>query len=379
LGCRCLSYPWLHIKRGSEAAVLDALPPNVGLEVWNDAVPLGYDRDDFTAIQEITRSLARQHRYVMKDKLDQYDFFSVWEDDMYITANHIQYFLDFSKEIDELKIEAELKKSKPTKNAITGPLSSEQLERVFPGFIRVEVLKRDSKSQSVLDPIEVDLLFPNAHDNDAELERKNVNPEQCCFIPVTNRALSKRLPTHPTYDELITWEVGIKGYSVREFPAGSSFGWVALQPGPSDAKEAEINGYWSGSNNALGNERKPSSGDPSLFGQQGGFMATRAQIDKFERLCERGFLPPFDKHRDDGLFRMNVEYWSGGFQLWNGGSYGCNFQRIMVLEPEGFSKHLIYHTANNKQSVISNERIVSVNNLMGQLNSVKKAAINSMK
>lgn len=66
----------------------DALPPGVGLEVWDDATPIGYDRHKkrnggrYKArdeqLSEITRALARQHRYVIKDKLDEYDLFSVW-------------------------------------------------------------------------------------------------------------------------------------------------------------------------------------------------------------------------------------------------------------------------------------------------------------
>jgi len=356
-----------------EQLVRDNLPPNVGLEVWNNAVPIGYDRNDFKAIQLVTRSLSRQHRYVIKDKLFHYDFFSAWEDDMYITSHHIQHYLEVSKELDKLKEEALLLPSKLSPFAISGNLSYKQLEKVFPGFIRVEVLKPNSQSQKFIDPIPVDLNFSN--DANSIPQHKNINPQYCCGMSETNMILNKRLPAHPTHDQVVTWESRIHGYSVREFPRSSSLGWVALQPGPNPSDyEARISGYWSGTGGMLG--ERPTPGHPRYFGQQGGFMATRAQILEFERLCTKEFLPPFNSFADDGLDRMNVEFWSGGQQLWgNGAKLGCNLQRILILDPERFSKQLLYHTANNKQNTIQNRRIVRVNDLIGQLNNVKKAAM----
>jgi hypothetical protein len=54
----------------------ESLPASVGLQVWDDACPLGYPRPSEGStdyIVNITRALARQHRYVIKDKFAYYD------------------------------------------------------------------------------------------------------------------------------------------------------------------------------------------------------------------------------------------------------------------------------------------------------------------
>lgn len=57
-----------------------ALPSEVGLDYWDDATPLGYKLEDENhpeksqKIAPITRALARQHRFVIKDKILDYDF-----------------------------------------------------------------------------------------------------------------------------------------------------------------------------------------------------------------------------------------------------------------------------------------------------------------
>ena len=59
-----------------------ALPESVGLEYWNSATPLGYDtgKNPFTKLQNRTLHLARQHRFVIKDKLRKYDMFACFVD-----------------------------------------------------------------------------------------------------------------------------------------------------------------------------------------------------------------------------------------------------------------------------------------------------------
>lgn len=57
--------------------------------------------------------------------------------------------------------------------------------------------------------------------------------------------------------------------------------------------------------------------------------------------------------------------------------HACNLQRIVMLDPDEFSKSLIYHTANNKQRQLSGKRekcFVKANTLLGQLNTIKKRA-----
>jgi hypothetical protein len=54
----------------------ESLPASVGLQVWDDACPLAYPRPSegpANYVVNITRALARQHRYVIKDKFAYYD------------------------------------------------------------------------------------------------------------------------------------------------------------------------------------------------------------------------------------------------------------------------------------------------------------------
>jgi hypothetical protein len=53
-------------------------------------------------------------------------------------------------------------------------------------------------------------------------------------------------------------------------------------------------------------------------------------------------------------------------------------RRIISLHPEHFSKHFLYHVANNKQKQLSTQRMVRADHLWGQLNSVRNAAIRAM-
>jgi hypothetical protein len=93
-------------------------------------------------------------------------------------------------------------------------------------------------------------------------------------------------------------------------------------------------------------------------------------------LCFGAFLPPFDMSEfiSDGQVSMNVEFWSGSYQIFTGVKGGCNMQRIMSIRADHFSKHLIYHTANNKQRQLSQERMLRADDLFGQLNMVRKMA-----
>jgi hypothetical protein len=88
------------------------------------------------------------------------------------------------------------------------------------------------------------------------------------------------------------------------------------------------------------------------------------------------FLPPFDppSYHGDGQESMNVEFWSGSYQLFTGVKSGCNMQRLLSIHPDHFSKHLIYHVANNKQKQLGRERMVRADQMFAQLNSVRKMA-----
>lgn len=48
--------------------------------------------------------------------------------------------------------------------------------------------------------------------------------------------------------------------------------------------------------------------------------------------------------------------------------------RVVSMNPDHFSKHFIYHVANNKQKQLARNRMVRADHLWGQLNCVQKAA-----
>eukprot|EP00804_Cyclotella_cryptica_P019269 CCRYP_006171-RD/>CCRYP_006171-RD protein AED:0.28 eAED:0.28 QI:75/0.5/0.33/1/1/1/3/0/378 len=154
--------------------VEDSLPEGVGLEIWEDAIPLFYansynkrpKKDQSLTLAD--HALSRQHRFVLRDKLKYYDFFSCFEDDMRIKADHVLNFLQLSAQIRELYDQASSSKDgmvhapyvgghssssqrmrhKPNDKASVGndvvndPIDAEHIQRLFPGLLRVEVLDR---------------------------------------------------------------------------------------------------------------------------------------------------------------------------------------------------------------------------------------------
>ncbi len=71
--------------------IRNMLPPGVGLQIWEDAIPYGYDYEH-PNIRSATHALARQHRFVIQDKLDQYDFFSAWVSDK-LLKNYVYIYI----------------------------------------------------------------------------------------------------------------------------------------------------------------------------------------------------------------------------------------------------------------------------------------------
>jgi len=379
------------LKPERRRLIEDALPEGVGLEIWDDASPLGYDKRKSTNIELVTRALARQHRFVIKDKIDYYDFFSVFEDDMRNTCGHISHFLEVTAELKKMiEVAPAILPPEPRGDDLNenffGPLSKLQLGRMIPGFIRVEVLLDESKypSQKDLDPIPVDLEF-DIKDEDGTItkQQRTFDPIPCCSVSNV-----KGLPEHPTRDQIMLWETSVFGANVRQLPTTTTtsksgmLDWVLLQTGPKTfhmSAEQFVGGYWAGRDGAYGNAPKLGEAHPRFIAQQGGWMATHEQlIDMHRNQCTQGFFPPFDKpaFNEDGLFQENVEFWSGAFQIFVGFGKGCNMQRVISMHPDHFSKHFLYHTANNKQASgqIQNERKVKAENFFGQVNSVVKAA-----
>jgi hypothetical protein len=314
--------------------------------------------------------LARQHRYVIKDKIFDYDFFVNFEDDMVIKGEHVEHFLSLTQTLYQLRLDAP--EILPNVSADTmrqrfyGTMTKYQLQRCIPGFIRVEVavdgFQRHDKLLHAQIPMDYDWKGKDGH----------LNASICCQVPS-----SPRLPPSPTSNDLFFWETGIEALGVRQLPNND---WLLLLAGSTEVWYEEpkliVGDYWAG-NDGYFHER-PDRTIGQYMSNQGGWMATRRQIvDWNYRWCRGGFLPPFRSPEIplDGLERQTVEYWSGGIQI--SGIFGCNLQRVVSLDPDGFSRHLLYHTANNKQKQRNIRYRFSsrtIQEFWGQLNKVRKNA-----
>lgn len=317
-------------------------------------------------------ALSRQHRFVLRDKLPYYDFFACFvslrpprsrivfvsrgladpvdaqlrralpilisprrqEDDMRITANHVVNFLQLSSDIRDLHVRASASPDRrarvahaspprtgrhaPNDGAAVGndvvddPIRAEDVRRLFPGLLRVEVVDRDPdhplRRPGALDRHGFAAEVPPSG---AAAARSALDPTVCCDEDDPPRG---RTVPRPTMDEAILWETNIQATGVRRFP--EPIGWAAAMP---VEDRADVGSYWSGYPAVYGpnNVKRPRRIDATI-GNQAGFMATRGQIEHFhETACPGGFLPPFDggHWRGDSLQRHSVEFWSGGFQL----------------------------------------------------------------
>ncbi|KAL3925306.1 MAG: hypothetical protein SGILL_000495 [Bacillariaceae sp.] len=380
------------LRKEREDLIRYRLPQGVGLQVWDNALPLSYpppdwsgkNKTDVTRLRPNTRALARQHRYVVRDKLEYYDMFVAFEDDMLVRGDHVHHYWQLSREIEKLRAAApetiegfdgdNVDSTRVTK--FYGQMTKAQLERVVPGFVRVEALI-NSTDRTAKSKVE----FPTDFDFGVKFGgMRQVDPSICCHVHMVPESLEEQFPETPALDDLIIWETNIKAFSLRQFPPGSNFlDWAVLMMGPGKKLQNrdKIGGFWSGRDGAFGDEKRPSGGEPKLVAQQGGWMATQEQLIRMNNaLCLAKFLPPFDNIAgdNDGLDPHNVEFWSGSYQFFTGAGNHCNMQRIVSMHPDHFSKHLVYHTANNKQLQLAQKRILRANQLFGQLNKVKKMA-----
>jgi hypothetical protein len=375
----------------------DALPKSVHIDVWGDATPWGYEVQErhrgekMDRIKPITRSLARQHRFVIKEKFFHYDFFMAFEDDMLVKSHHVKQYLQVSKDLENLRKHAT--SSLPSFDSMSaqqvdeifhGPMTSRQLERMIPGFIRVEAALPSFEPipTNKYEQVPVDYAW-DIHPNETIIAK--INPSICCHV--TAATANDQIPLAPKEDQILMWETSLDVLGVRKMPPHpkSSLDWVLMLMGPKsnilpNPNEA-IGQFWSGKSDEFfhGNLTYPK--DPLLgryVNNQGGWMATQMQIAKWHnRQCKGGFLPPYDSpfFTWDGLDNRSVEYWSGGVNLF--GVYSCRLQRIIPMDPTGFSKHLLYHASNNKQRSVHLRSHFTTRNMYefyGQLNAIRKSA-----
>jgi hypothetical protein len=324
----------------------DRLPSFVGIEVWDDATPLGYNlQHSDTLIEPITRSLARQHRYVIKDKFLHYNFFVAFEDDMLIKGDHVNYYDDLTNYLSRLKSEANARMLDTTVQPIDrfyGQLSKIQLARLVPGFIRVELVNMN-KTEFQEGRAQPSSVVPKAQNRTTTA----LDPYSCCLLLKGNAYTAEVMPS---VENIYLWETQALALGIHKMPETPGFrllDWVVLQRGVEQElipRDKVLGEYWVGQN-AKPPLARPNVGAPQYINNQGGWMGTREQILAWHRSHCRGlFLPPYEDM--DGL-KNNVEFWSGGLNLV--GMNACQLQRIVSLEPSTFSKHLVYHLSNNKQ------------------------------
>ena len=366
------------------ALIRNALPNHVGLDYWDDSTPLGYDtaKEPFKKLENRTLHLARQHRFVIKDKMAEYDMFVCFEDDMLIKGHHVDHYRAVDRELRRLRelapdeLPADLAQTKDMTKNFAGTMTKDMLKRMIPGFMRVEVLLDEDQypAQSNTGPIQVDMDFDGTS--------RQVESAPCCHV--SEGAVSDNRPAAPAPDKLMIWETHVFALGVREMPKNSWLDWVVLQRGPNQndlEKKATIGDYWSNRDFHFwpDQKRRPGALEFKYINNQGGWMATREQLWEWHtEICPGGFLPPYEPphYRFDGLDMRNVEWYSGGMQL-STVRHACNMQRIILLEPTNFSKSLLYHSANNKQRQLKSKReemFTKANTLLGHLNSLKKIA-----
>ena len=250
-----------------------------------------------------------------------------------------------------------------------------------------------------------------------------VDASICCDL--TTHLSSSQASIPPTGHDLYFWEMSLESLGVRHMPERNDvvtttttpshrqrpsinpmvnndnnnvlndLDWVMLLGGSNNELFIRLNDpsyiigdYWSGqylidmTESASAKLQRPDRKKGKYVTNQGGWFGTRRQIIEWHtQWCRGSLLPPYDLpfYRLDGLDGRSVEYWSGGIQLV--GINACNLQRIVALRPEYFSKHLLYHTSNNKQkSATVQPRFSrrSINEFWGQINTIRKHAERSM-
>ena len=197
-----------------------------------------------------------------------------------------------------------------------GNITWDQLDHIFPGFLRVEVLTDAERlTQGSVGPI------PVSH-------RALPDPRICCHGKHVGLG-GKLAPQYPHSNQLVIWETAIAALSIRKMPSHSRFlDWVALLK--IKGTSTLLAGYWTGSGGALlpDFDRKPLSMEDGYIGQPAGWMATWREIMDLEnRVCKDfSFLLPYHapRIRNDGIAwgTDSVEFWSGGLQMW-----GANVRR----------------------------------------------------
>jgi hypothetical protein len=276
------------------------LPVTVGVQLWEDATPLGYVLEDTADhIQLHTRGLSRQHRYVLKDKLPYYDLFLCFEDDMLLHGVHVEHYREMTDAIYEMRQSAP--REGATRQTVEealhhfhGPMTVQQLSRTIPGWIRVEVARPGfvpSRMNPTFPQIPMDYEWPGPVPSD-----EPIDTSICCHIE-TATAAAHNVTATPSSRDIFFWEMSITALGVRKMPNNTSLlSWVMLLGGSNQEIFTDpnyiIGDYWSGQDGYFGAEERPDRKLGAYSSNQGGWMATRRQIVEWHaEWCRGGFLP----------------------------------------------------------------------------------------
>ena len=298
-----------------------------------------------------TRGLARQHRYVLKDKWEHYDMFVVMEDDMLLHGPHVEQHWQVTQDLYRLRQQAppdpphvplryqhavalygtnasviasstpppQYKKEPPLVLSYHGTMTQGMLQRTVPGLFRVEAaLPGWNRSTSLahfqdnwFPHIPMNFTWPTSSSSSSSFSQPSsslLDPSICCHV--ANETSNSHIPLAPNMTDLYYWETSLDALGIRFMPPllqddnatlSESLGWVLLLVGGSDETGVDhsIPDYW------IGRGRNPTTGQP-LFpkrplttkgryaNNQGGWMATKRQLVEWHtQNCYRGFLPPF--------------------------------------------------------------------------------------
>jgi hypothetical protein len=255
------------------------------------------------------------------------------------------------------------------------PMSRQQLKRLRPGFVRVEVLQPNQNgTQVTLDfPVnvrDVTTLDPNTCCDTKYLLNKEEDENTKSRRVLQPQDLRDGCHGHGREESLATQEWYYCHYHDYYYHRttvhpNTDNDWVAFLSGP-PAGPRLVPSYWPGNLRPQTPKlQHPAASSSQYLGQSAGWMATPVEILEFHNeLCDGGFVPPFDapKFPRDGFWRNNVEFWSGGIQLW---CSTCAIQRFIPIQQ--FDQHLLYHSSNNKQFGKPRPRLVLEQHLSGQL------------
>eukprot|EP00550_Attheya_septentrionalis_P009809 CAMPEP_0198283676 /NCGR_PEP_ID=MMETSP1449-20131203/3247_1 /TAXON_ID=420275 /ORGANISM="Attheya septentrionalis, Strain CCMP2084" /LENGTH=540 /DNA_ID=CAMNT_0043980401 /DNA_START=200 /DNA_END=1818 /DNA_ORIENTATION=+ len=407
-----LGYP---LDRQHKKNIQKNLPEGTGLQFWSIDEQDSVENDSEN--QDKLLALARHHRYVIKDNLEDYDFFLAMQDDIHVTATHMTQFRRLSQSFQKMAAEAASKEEAKETTAVArqldnyahphqmnfyGDMSSKQLDRLLPGFLRVKLLTQYDEEQkeggetSERLIVKADPYFENYSQPDQEqpdVMERHFDPEPCChFTHTLSGADPQLLPISPHMDDVGFWDTHIEALGVRQLPLNKEgLDWITLQPKYFDDMKSQekhkgsspddtfIGAFWSGRNGTVANA--DAAIPPTQFTQaplQGGWMASREQILQWnndDTKCQGNLLPPFlDTTKKQRRYHNPVDFWLGGGQLFAAQSQGgCALQHAVSLNPDDFSNHTMYHiTPHHEQS--EKDQIVRADTLFGQLNAVRKKA-----